>query len=72
MKKHKIMQLIQTTATLMGCALLLIGNGPLIPSPDDEDNTPGIEIENPLPEDEGDEQYTPQSDKYPFDDNTDD
>ena len=71
MKKQKLLQLIQTTATLMCCAFLLIGNGPLIPSPDDEDNTPGIETENPLPGDDKNGQYTPQSDNYPFDGNTD-
>lgn len=71
MKNQKFMQLIQVTVSLMCCALLIIGNGPLIPNPYDEDNTPGIEIENPLPGDNEDGQYTPQSDNYPFDGNTD-
>lgn len=68
MKKRFFLQLIKATVSLMCCTLLIF----LIPTPNDEDNTPGIEIENPLPGDEGDEHYTPQDDNYPFDGNTDD
>ena len=68
MKKQKFLQVIQTTATLMCCALLIIGNLSPIPNPDDDNEGPIIEIENPIPEENGDGQYDPQDDYYPLDD----
>lgn len=71
MKKQMFLKPIQTTATLICCAVLFIGNDLLLPGSNTANNAPIIEIENLTSEDNTEDQYTPQDDDIPFGSNTD-